>query len=256
MTLKAVVENIEQVDEAFRGLYKEDQNGLHVLNVEPVNGFALENITSLKNALEKERADRKKFEGLYKPFEGIEADAARDALAKAEKWKDFDPEKDAERIALEKFNNAKKQLESEFETRYNPVAEENASLRSLIVGAALENAANEAIAAAKGNPALLMPIIKSMTKAEYQDGKVVISVLDEGGKPKIKDHVNQTPYSVSDLIEELKSNEAYGGAFEAHTGGSGATVRPVGAPPTSKPDMGGSREQRLAAIRQRFKKNK
>lgn len=246
--IKAIVETLETVDEPFRGLYKQNAEGKFVLNVEPVGGFALEDVNGLKTALNSERDARKTAESSLKVFEGIDATAARDAIANAEKFKNFDPEKDAERIAQTKFDALKTQLLETHAGELATVTGERDVLRSTLINDALETAATRAIAAAKGSAPLLTPIIKSRTKADIVDGKVVVSVLDASGNVRIKDHVNNTPFSVDDLVGELRADEAFGRAFEANPGGSGADPLKRGGPSANKPDIGGTPEQRRAAF--------
>lgn len=245
MTLKAVVTDISTVDENLRGFYKES-DGKHILNVEPVEGFRLENVDSLKNAYESEKTARKVANEKLTAFDGLDAQAARDALATVEKYKGFDPEKDAERIAEQKLTDMRTQLQAEFETNMNPIIEENKSLKTGMVTDRLTASASQAIAAANGSTELLMPIIKNMTKAEFVDGKVVISVTGDDGKPRVKDHVNNVLMGVDDLVAELRNNPAYGGAFKAGGGGSGGTPLKHGTPDANKPDPNGSKSQQAA----------
>lgn len=246
MTLKAVVTDLNTVAEELRGLYKETDGGKHVLNVEPVEGYALEDVSSLKTAYESEKAARKTANEKLTAFNGIDATQAREAIATVERFKGFDPEKDAERIADEKFNNAKAQLQAEFEDKIKPYETENISLKSALIQDKVDTLAMQAITAANGTVELLMPIIKSKTKAEFIDGKVVVSVLGDDGKPRIKDHVNNVLLGVDDLVAELRSNDAYGGAFKATGGGSGGIPLKHGAPDTQKPDARGTRDQQAA----------
>src|SRR4051794_27617528 len=50
MALKAIVETIDSVPEAVRGLYKEAE-GKFILDVESVEGYALEDVSGLKSTL-------------------------------------------------------------------------------------------------------------------------------------------------------------------------------------------------------------
>lgn len=246
MTLKAVVTDLNAVPEELRGFYKETDGGKHVLNVEPVDGLKLENVDSLKSAYESEKDARRKANEKLTAFDGIDAVAAREALATAERFKGLDPEKDAERIASEKLNGMKAQLQAEFDEKIKPYEAENISLKSALIQDKVDTLATQAITAANGSVELLMPIIKGKTKAEFIDGKVVVSVVGDDGKPRIKDHVNNVMLGVDDLVAELRSNDAYGGAFKANGGGSGGTPLKHGAPETQKPDAKGTRDQQAA----------
>lgn len=67
MALKPFYTKIEDINEAWRGLYREvtvsreagREEKLHVLDVEPTQGWALEDVTGLKSALGREKDDRR-----------------------------------------------------------------------------------------------------------------------------------------------------------------------------------------------------
>ncbi len=91
--LKAIVDNLETVEEAFRSLYKETEEGKFTLQVTPVGGFALENIEVLKSAYQKEMAGRKRAEKRLSAFDDLDPAAARNALQKVEELSSLGPEK-------------------------------------------------------------------------------------------------------------------------------------------------------------------
>lgn len=246
--LKAIVTDLEGVNESYRDLYKDNGNGAFVLNVEPVDGFALENVNGLKTALSSERSASQEYKGKLSAYEGIDAAAARDALAKIEKFKGLDPEVHADKIAEERVNLIKGQIQSEFEEKSTAITQENEQLRNALLGQSFQSEAIKAIADNDGNATLLMPILKNMIKTDFVDGKVQVHVIGEDGKPRIKDHVNNVPFSVSDLVAELRTNEAYGGAFKAQGGGTGVPAHKTATPPAAKADIGGSIQQRRAAL--------
>lgn len=249
--LKAIVTDLNSVNEAHRDLYKENGEGSFVLNVEPVEGYALENVNGLKNALTGERTLVNEYKGKLSAYDGIDPAAAREALNKLEKFKDLDPEVHADKIAEERVNLIKEQLQAEFEKNSGAITQENEQLKNALLGQAFEAEAVKAIAENEGNATLLMPILKNMVKADFVDGKVQVQVIGDDGKPRVKDYVNNVPFGVSDLVAELRANEAYGGAFKANGGGTGTNpLKPAGSAP--KADVGGSREQRIAYFKSKM----
>lgn len=81
---------------------------------------------------------------------------------------------------------------------------------------------NAEIAAAKGVPELLAPVLKGRIEAAFDDEQgFVITVLGADGKKMYK---NGEPATLADLINEIKSNEVYGRAFEG-SGASGSGTR-------------------------------
>lgn len=81
MALKRTLASLEEVGEAFRGLYTKQADGTFVLDVE---GF--EDVGGLKKALESERTSRSTFErelkDLRKQIDGLDPEKAREAMAK------------------------------------------------------------------------------------------------------------------------------------------------------------------------------
>lgn len=80
-----------------------------------------------------------------------------------------------------------------------------------------------AIADAKGNNALLNPLLQGRVKGELKDGEVVIQITGEDGKPML--NKKGEPATVKDLVKSLRENVAYAAAFESNGAtGSGATT--------------------------------
>jgi len=95
---------------------------------------------------------------------------------------------------------------------------QNALERSLI-----EAQATSAISELKGTPALLLPHVMQRVKIFEEDGDYTVRVLDAQGQPRIAD-VKGTPFTIRNLIEEMRNDPIFGRAFEASgTGGSGAS---------------------------------
>src|SRR5262245_7637775 len=109
MALKALLNSLDGLDDATKALYVE-KDGKFVLDVESVDGFALEDVNGLKTALGKERTRADRAEGLNVKFKDLDPDKARAALAELEELKKLDPSKEADKIANTKFEAAKAQL--------------------------------------------------------------------------------------------------------------------------------------------------
>jgi len=81
MALKRLVSNLEEVGDAFRGLYIKQADGTFALDID-----GLEDTSGLKKALESERTGRsaldRELKDLRKQIEGLDPDAARAAMAK------------------------------------------------------------------------------------------------------------------------------------------------------------------------------
>lgn len=102
------------------------------------------------------------------------------------------------------------------------------TLQNKLVSSALDSVVMSEIAKADGIPALLKPLITSRIKTELDDNaQVKITVLNEDGSPKFKGGKEAT---VEDLINELKANEDFAGAFKVKPV-SGSGTRPSSGKP-------------------------
>lgn len=221
--LKAVVEAIDAVPEAVRGFYKE-ADGKFILDVEPVDGYALEDVAGLKSTLGKEMTLRKKLEKDVVKFKDIDPDKARDALAKLEELSSIDPTKEADKIASTKFEAAKTQLlekhNGEIQTREARIGQLTKTVENLLI----DQAATVAIAEAKGSIELLIPHVKAHTRVREADGKYFVDVVDKDGNARIGNSKGD-PMTINDFVQELRKSETFGRAFDG-SGQSGSGTRP------------------------------
>lgn len=219
MPLKAVVDSIDDIAEAHRDLYKEDGDKF-ILQVEPVNGFALENIEGLKGTLGKEMTKRKALEKEVLKYKDLDPDKAREALAKLEELGNLDPAKEADRIVAERLEAAKKQLLDRHTKEIGDRDAKVGNLTKTIESLLIDNAATSAIAELKGAVKLLLPHVKSHTRVREADGKYVVEVVDAEGNARIGNSKGD-PMTIKDLVQEMRQSEEFGRAFEGsgHSGG-------------------------------------
>ena len=76
-----------------------EKDGKFFLNVTPVDGFELDNVSGLKTALGAERNNVAVLNEQLKPYEGLDAAAARTAIERIAAFGDITP--DAAKTALE-----------------------------------------------------------------------------------------------------------------------------------------------------------
>lgn len=230
--LKGFVEKLEDVEEGFRPLYVQTEDGKFKLDAEGV-----EDVKGLKSALEKER------------------EAARIARAEAAKYKDVDPEKYREMLAAAE-DQERKSLEAkgQYEQLLTQVKEKHTKeltaakaetgevlteLESLLV----DNQAIIALTEAKplGAPTVLLPHVKSQVKVIKENGRRVARVVDEKGNVRIGD-ASGAPMTIPQLVAEMRDSKEYGAYFQAdNKTGSGAPVD-KGKPPTPGKPLVLSRE--------------
>lgn len=234
--LTAKLKTLDGLDEAIAAHYKAKDGGF-TLDVDPVDGTALEDVAGLQSALSRQTQRANEATESLKAFEGIDPKVAREAIKTAEKFKDFDPERDAEKLASEKFETAKAQL---VEHHQGELASRDATIaksETEIDGLTRHSFALAAIEKADGNPRGLMPeVLKRTRNKRADDGSRVVEVLDAHGQPLYATGGQNA--TIDDLLAELKKDDGWSFAFKG-TGHSGGGTPPLNGPggspgPTSK----------------------
>lgn len=235
--LTAVVTDINTVDEAHRAFYKED-NGKFVLQVTPAEGFKLENVDGLANALSAERNLKKGLEGKLKAFDNIDPDLARQAIAQvaafdgitpeeakqaketAERLSALDPKKDAERIAEEKIKTATDKLTKDLSTQFTAEKTElskaletaqavantlKTQLKTLLVTNQLTEGLTALNPLDDARDAILLLAERSIQTSEKDDGSFQVDVVGPDKNPRMKVVNGEVvPFTVADLLTEIK----------------------------------------------------
>lgn len=251
MAIKAILEKLDDAPEGLREHYAE-KDGKFYLSVEPVDGYALEDVNGLKSALGKERTQRETLERTVVAFKDIDPAKARAALEELETLKAIDPTKEADKIANTKFEAAKAQLLDQHGKEVKARDERIAKLSGAVDGLTRKQQATLAIAEAKGSVELLLPHVLAHTRVkETEAGDFVVEVVDAAGNVRIAD-AKGTPMDVKGLVAEMRQHDVFARAFdgEGHQGTGKQPDTPGGG---SKGDFGGNREERQAAIARKFK---
>lgn len=240
MTLKAVVENLDSVEESHRSLYVQD-GGKYRLNVE--GAVSETEIGGLKSALQKERERAKQLEKLAKAAEGIDLEEYQTLKTEAESRAQKDAEKKGEWDKLRAQMLEKHQ--TELKTREEKVGLMRTALESYLVDAG----ATQELAAAKGVPGLLLPHVKSQVKVIEEDGSFQVRVVNAKGEPRVNG--DGQFMTIKDLVSEMRQSEIYARAFEG-SGASGSGTPPSGSGrsgQSSKPRSQMSIDEKSAYIR-------
>lgn len=227
--LKYQLDSLEGLDDATKALYTE-KDGKFVLEVDGVPKGG-EDVTSLKNALAMERDKRK---AAVQRAEAAEAAKETEAEEKARKDGDL---KALDESWKKKFNKLQEERDEE-------VGNLRGALDRRTVHQDASDLANKL--AVPGSAKALLPHIQPRLKAEMRDGEMVTVVVDEQGKP--------TAQTLDDLAKEITQDAALAPILVASkAAGGGAEGSRGGAPETKvKADMGGDKNQRVAAIKQRM----
>jgi hypothetical protein len=223
--LKALVRDINEVDEALRQFYVE-KDGVHYLNVTPVDGYVLDNVDQLKStvgALRKEKGDLEKKVQVYGDLDPTKA---RDALKKVEEFAAFDPAKEADKIAEERFKAREAQLktltESEIKARDEKLAKRDSQVKKLLVQNAIKSGLAKLNPLEEAFDALEILAERAVSLRETAAGDFIVEVLDDQGNPRIKD-AQGNPMGIDDFLGELRDKRP--ALFKADNK-SGMDVRP------------------------------
>lgn len=228
MALKAVVDKIDEIPEALRAEYTEKDGKFHLI----VDG--LEDASGLKKSLEILRKENKKFESDLKEQKkvweklGKTPDEIEQLIEQANQMEQDRLERAGEWDKLKAQMNDKHEKDlKEIRDKLAGKDGEISTLRTNLQSQFVDVQATAAIASAKGEPILLLPVVQRFTKVVEEGGKFTVRVVDEKGNQRVDG--KGEPLTIASLVEELKQDQIYGRAFEA-SGNSGSGMRPNGGP--------------------------
>ncbi|MBV4469344.1 hypothetical protein CLU80_6037 [Pseudomonas sp. 29] len=228
--LKFQLDTLEGVDEAVRALYTE-KDGKFVLGIEGLP--QQEDVSGLKAKVDELLGEKKAAEKKAREAE----DAAR--LEREEAARKSGNVEELERSWTEKFTRREAELNGMLEQERGTLS---GQIRDLTVGRTATDIASAL--AVQGSAKALLPHIERRLSVEQRDGKPVVVVLDAQGKLSAA------------TLDELKAEIANDAAFapliagsKASGGGAGGAGGGGGAP---KGKIGGTKEERTAAIASRF----
>ena len=228
--LKFQLDTLEGVDEAVRALYTE-KDGKFVLGIEGLP--QQEDVSGLKAKVDELLGEKKAAEKKAREAE----DAAR--LEREEAARKSGNVEELERSWTEKFTRREAELNGMLEQERGTLS---GQIRDLTVGRTATDIASAL--AVQGSAKALLPHIERRLSVEQRDGKPVVVVLDAQGKLSAA------------TLDELKAEIANDAAFapliagsKASGGGAGGAGGGGGA---AKGKIGGTKEERQAAIASRF----
>jgi hypothetical protein len=228
MTLAAIIkeEVLTSLSDDLKKEYKKQSNGTFLLDVTAVDGFALEDVRGLKSALSSERTTRESAENKLKSFEGLDVDKARDAIKKVQEMENWTPEQKVK----EQIATIKTQMEEKHRGELTKKEEEVSMLTQQLQKKMIDSEAIKAISENGGSPksaSVLLYPIRELTRMRKTDkGDFVVEVIGTDGNPRISPASGSTsPMSISELVAEMKNNEAYAPLFDG-TGATGTGATP------------------------------
>ena len=222
--LKAVLDSLDGIDQDLQGYYTRGADERFYLDLEGIDGHpaVLPVIRKKNELLEELKAAKEKL----RAYDGIEdPEAAREALRRlpdleAQVQKGGKGAEEIQKLQRDyeaKLEAVKRQAQADIEAaKQKAQAAEDAAMRYF-----RRSEIHRAITAHKGVPELLEHVVSGFVKVERtESGDFKLSILDHNGVERIKD-AKGTPFTLDDLIAELKENPKYGRAFDA-TGRSGS----------------------------------
>ncbi|WP_085703920.1 hypothetical protein [Pseudomonas sp. B15(2017)] len=230
MTLKFQLDSLEGVDESIQALYVE-KDGKFVLGIEGLP--QPEDVSGLKSKVQ-ELLDEKKAEAEKRKAAEDQARLDREeALRKSGNVEEL------EKSWSEKYARREAELTGQLESTNATL---QGQIRDLTVGrTATEIATTLAI---PGSAKALLPHIERRLSVEQRDGKPTVVVLDAAGK--------LSAATLDELKAEFTNDPAFGpliAGSKASGGGAGGAGKGGGA---AKGNIGGTKEERQAAIASRF----
>ena len=209
MPLPAAVEKLDAIPEAHRALYKQD-GPRFVLDVEGAEDvFA----AGLKKNRDELLTDRKKLADKLAELKDVDPEEYRKLKAAAaeadeKKAKDAGQFDQLKNQLIEKHNGDMKKVQADLDA-------DRAFIRKLLA----DSVATKELAAAGGNPKLLLPhLLTQIDVVRGDDGEYTAVVKDAKGNVRIGNAKGE-PMTIAELVAEFKASDDYAAAFS----GSGAS---------------------------------
>lgn len=228
MALKALLK--EAPPKELEGHYKKNEAGAWVLDVEGVDGYALEDVASLRTAYASEKEARRKATAAVEAWKSVELTPEQVAALKEENEQLKASGSDATKVKTA-VESATRQILARHETEMKTLKEREAFLQGELKRTTVDTAIEVALAKKALSPQavkLLQPHAGKGVEMREIDGKIQVVVLDEGGNPRItpRSGGGTSLMTIDDRIEEMSKSADYEIAFKgtkaAGSGKSGA----------------------------------
>lgn len=221
--------------------YKLQGDGSYLLDVNPVDGFALENTEGLRTALSKERTNREAAERKLDAFKDLDPVKAKEAIGKVAEMANWKPEdKIREQIAA-----VTQQLADKHTGEKTKLEERLTKLTRQLEKVLIDAEAATAIAEQKGSATLLLPHVRATSRMRQTDtGEFVVEILDDKGNVRLSPKPGSTaPMTIAELVGSMKTQTDFAQAF-AGSGASGSGASGGG----SGGGAGGTGQHTISAV--------
>lgn len=228
--LKFQLDTLEGVDEAVRALYTE-KDGKFVLGIEGLP--QQEDVSGLKAKVDELLGEKKAAEKARKDAE----EQAR--LEREEAARKSGNVEELERSWSEKYNRREAELNGMLEQERGTLSTQ---IRDLTVGRTATDIASAL--AIPGSAKALLPHIERRLSVEQRGGKPVVVVLDQQGK--------LSAATLDELKAEFANDTAFAPLIAGSKASGGGAAGAGGGGGAAKGKIGGTKEERQAAIASRF----
>ncbi|MCP1511006.1 hypothetical protein [Pseudomonas rhodesiae] len=228
--LKFQLDTLEGVDEAVRALYTE-KDGKFVLGIEGLP--QPEDVSGLKAKVDELLGEKKAAEKARKDAE----EQAR--LEREEAARKSGNVEELEKSWSEKYNRREAELNGMLEQERGTLSTQ---IRDLTVGRTATDIASAL--AIPGSAKALLPHIERRLSVEQRDGKPVVVVLDQQGK--------LSAATLDELKAEFANDTAFAPLIAGSKASGGGAAGAGGGGGAAKGKIGGTKEERTAAIASRF----
>ncbi|NWD29941.1 hypothetical protein HX793_09175 [Pseudomonas reactans] len=230
MGLKYQLDTLDGLDDSVKSLYTEKE-GKFVLGIEGLP--QPEDVSGLKSKVQELLDEKKAADKARKDAE----DQAR--LEREENARKSGNVEELEKSWSEKYNRREAELNGMLEQERGTLSTQ---IRDLTVGRTATDIASAL--AIPGSAKALLPHIERRLSVEQRDGKPVVVVLDQQGKLSAAtlDELKAEFANDTAFAPLIAGSKAFGGGAAGAGGGGGA----------AKGKIGGTKEERTAAIASRF----
>lgn len=228
--IKFQIDTLDGVDEAVRALYTE-KDGKFVLGIEGLP--QQEDVTGLKAKVDELLGEKKLAEKKAREAEELARTEREEAARKSGNVEEL------EKSWSEKYNRREAELNGMLEQERGTLSTQ---IRDLTVGRTATDIASAL--AIPGSAKALLPHIERRLSVEQRDGKPVVVVLDQQGK--------LSAATLDELKAEFANDTAFAPLIAGSKASGGGAAGAGGGGGAAKGKIGGTKEERTAAIASRF----
>lgn len=230
MGLKYQLDTLDGLDDSVKSLYTEKE-GKFVLGIEGLP--QPEDVSGLKSKVEELLGEKKAAEKARKDAEEQARVEREEAARKSGNVEEL------EKSWSEKYNRREAELNGMLEQERGTLSTQ---IRDLTVGRTATDIASAL--AIPGSAKALLPHIERRLSVEQRDGKPVVVVLDQQGK--------LSAATLDELKAEFANDTAFAPLIAGSKASGGGAAGAGGGGGAAKGKIGGTKEERQAAIASRF----